>query len=99
MQAFKEPGLSGPKSARMEQRTTAEAKALIERAAELLGVNASEFTVAAAAQAARETISRYETTVLAPEAHAAFLKALDATEPEPALVDLMKLHRDVASGR
>ena len=42
-----EPAAPGQKTARMEQRTTEQAKNLIERAAALLGVNASEFTVAA----------------------------------------------------
>jgi uncharacterized protein (DUF1778 family) len=82
----------GTKSARMEQRTTAEAKELIERAAHLLGVNPSEFTVSAATRAARQTLKDYEMTVLQPSAHAAFLQAMDATEPTADLVDLMKMH-------
>lgn len=86
----------GPKSARMEQRTTQEAKELIEKAASLLGVNASEFTVAAAAKAARDTLRDYEVTALQPSAHAAFVAALEATEPSESLTDLMTLHAEVA---
>jgi uncharacterized protein (DUF1778 family) len=84
------------KSVRMEQRTTQQTKELIERAACLLGVNASEFTVAAAAKAARETVRDYESTVLQPSAHAAFVKAMEATEPTADLVALMKLHANVS---
>lgn len=80
------------KSARMEQRTTREAKDLIERAAAIVGLNASEFTVQAATEAARRTVQQYETTALKPEAHAAFQQALDAVEPTDGLVDLMRRH-------
>jgi len=89
----------GPKSARMEQRTTQEAKELIEKAASLLGVNASEFTVAAAAKAARDTIRDYEVTALQPSAHAAFIAALEATEPTKSLADLMTLHTEVSQSK
>ncbi len=84
------------KQARMEQRMTVEAKGLIERAARSLGVNASEFTVSAACRAARDTLRQYETTVLRPEAHRAFMEALDETEPTKALVDIMQLHAELA---
>ncbi len=94
-----EPTATGQKTARMEQRTTEQAKNLIERAAALLGVNASEFTVAAAAKAARETLRDYETTTIRPEDHAAFLRALDETEPPDDLVALMRLHAQATSGR
>lgn len=88
--------LRGAKSVRMEQRTTAQAKELIEQAACLLGINASEFTVAAAAKVARDTLRDYETTALQPSAHAAFMEAMDATEPTKSLVDLMTLHAEVS---
>jgi uncharacterized protein (DUF1778 family) len=83
----------------MEQRTTEQAKNLIERAAALLGVNASEFTVAAAAKAARETLRDYEITTIRQEDHAAFLRALDETEPSDDLVALMKLHARTTAAR
>ena len=92
MAAFDREAFPDAKTARMEQRTTAAAKALIEEAARMLGINASEFTVAAATRAARETLRRYETTVLQPEDREAFLEALDATEPTTDMVDLMALH-------
>ncbi|HEX3338576.1 MAG TPA: DUF1778 domain-containing protein [Pseudolabrys sp.] len=80
----------------MEQRTTAQAKELIEQAACLLGINASEFTVVAAAKMARDTLRDYETTALQPSAHAAFMAAMEATEPTKGLVDLMTLHAEVS---
>jgi uncharacterized protein (DUF1778 family) len=83
--------LRGSRTARMEQRTTQEAKEMIEQAAYLLGINASEFTVAAAARAARATLNEYATTVISPADHDAFLKAWDATEPSADLSALMKL--------
>jgi uncharacterized protein (DUF1778 family) len=87
------------KTARMEQRTTEQTKSLIERAAGLLGVNASEFTVAAAAKAAYETLRDYETTTIRAEDHAAFLRALDDTEPTTDLVALLKLDGEASSSR
>jgi uncharacterized protein (DUF1778 family) len=87
----------GRKTARLEQRTTQQAKELIEQAACLLGVNASDFVVAAAAKAARETLRDYEQTRLTAPAHDAFLRALDATSPSDKLVDLMRMHKEVSA--
>lgn len=84
-----------PRSERMEQRTTVEAKFLIERAARALGINSSEFVTAMATRAARDTLQSYERTTLKAEAHRAFVDAFDATEPTPALLDLMSLHAEV----
>jgi uncharacterized protein (DUF1778 family) len=89
--------LRGTKTVRMEQRVTEQAKALIEDAARLLGINASEFAAAAATKAARETIKEYQKTVLTKEDHQAFLAAWDATEPAAALVDLMHMHAGVTA--
>jgi uncharacterized protein (DUF1778 family) len=87
----------GRKTARLEQRTTQQAKELIEQAAYLLGVNASDFVVSVAAKAARETLRDYEQTRLTAPAHDAFLRALDATEPSDKLVDLMRMHKEVSA--
>jgi uncharacterized protein (DUF1778 family) len=99
MLAFKAAPQYGARTARMEQRTTPEAKELIERAAYLQGVNASEFLVAHGAIAARETIRRFEETVLRYEDRDAFMRAFDDTKPNKDLVDLMALHTRVASKR
>lgn len=87
--------ISGAKTARMEQRTTQATKELIEAAASLLGIKPSEFTVSAAAKAARETLRDYQSTVLTRQDHAAFMQALDATEPTAELRSLMSLHTQV----
>lgn len=84
--------LGGPKTVRMEQRTTQKVKELIEQAAAALGINTSEFVVSAAAQAAQKTMRAQEATVLSKSDHAAFLQALEATEPSGRLVELMTLH-------
>lgn len=83
----------------MEQRTTAETKELIERAAQLQGVNASEFLLAHGAAAARETINRLEGTVLRPEDRAAFMRAFDDDKPNKALTELLAAHRRITARR
>jgi uncharacterized protein (DUF1778 family) len=91
MLAFKtDAAAHGAKKARMDQRTTSAAKALIDHAAEMQGISEAEFVIAAATKAARDTLREYETTVLTEEDRVAFLRAWDATEPTSALVDLMK---------
>lgn len=93
----KDSALQGRKTARLEQRTTEQAKELIEQAASLLGVNASDFMVSVATKAARETLRDYEQTRLTAPAHDAFLRALDATQPTDTLVDLMRMHKEVSA--
>jgi uncharacterized protein (DUF1778 family) len=83
----------------MEQRTTAETKELIERAAELQGINASEFLIAHGTAAARETIQRLEGTVLHPEDRDAFMRAFDDDKPSKALVELLATHRRITARR
>jgi uncharacterized protein (DUF1778 family) len=91
MLAYREDQLlEGGKTARMEQRTTRAAKDLIEKAAELLGVNGSEFTTQAAVKAARETIRDYGTTTLTIEDQQAFARAIDNVQPNEALIALMR---------
>src|ERR1700719_4231546 len=97
MLAFRAAPQTGARTARMEQRTTRETKELIERAAYLQGVNASEFLVAHGAIAAKETIRRFEDTVIRPEDRDAFMRAFDDTEPNQDQVDLMTMHRQVTS--
>ncbi|MDE1149739.1 MAG: DUF1778 domain-containing protein [Azospirillaceae bacterium] len=81
----------------MEQRTLPEIKSLIEDAAAQLGISPSEFVVSSAAWAARETLSKVESTrLLTPEDCAAFVRALENTEPSQALRDLMALDEETA---
>jgi uncharacterized protein (DUF1778 family) len=98
MLPFRTHPQAGQRTARLEQRMTPETKELIERAARLQGVSASDFLLSHAATAARETISRLEVTALTPEDHAAFNRAADA-EPTRELLDLMQHHAEVTSGR
>jgi uncharacterized protein (DUF1778 family) len=93
----KDDALRGGKTVRMEHRTTQKVKSLIEEAAHLLGVNASEFTTMAAAAAARAALKDYHMTIVTSEDHTAFCKALDADEPADDLVDLMRMHADVSA--
>jgi uncharacterized protein (DUF1778 family) len=88
---------AGAKTVKMEQRTTPEAKQLIEQAAGLLGVNASEFTVSAAVRAARQTLKEHQATILTRRDHAAFVQALEATEPTADLQRLMSFHSRLAT--
>lgn len=98
MLALVEAADTGRKTARLEARLSAERKALIDLAAKLQGVDLTEFAVAAATTMARETISRHEVTRLTPADHAAFAKALEA-EPTDALVNVFRLHDEVAAAR
>ncbi len=99
MLAFKEAPQTGARTARLEQRVTPETKALIERASLLQGVSSTDFTIAHATQAARETISRLEGTVLRPEDCDAFMRAFEDTGPNKDLVDLLALHSRVTPKR
>jgi uncharacterized protein (DUF1778 family) len=83
----------------MEQRTTVETKELIERAAQLQGVNASEFLIVHGTAAARQTINRLEGTVLRPEDRDAFMRAFDDDKPNKALVELLTAHRRITARR
>ena len=94
MLAFREDELlKGGKTVRMEQRTTAAAKKLIEEAAALLGVNGSEFTTQAAVKAARATIRDHGTTTLTVADQEAFARAIDNVQPTEALIALMRGHK------
>ena len=99
MLAFRDVPQKGARTARLESRVTPEVKALIDRAASLQGVNTTDFLVANCAAAARETINRFENTVLRPEDRDAFMQAFEDTVPNNELVDLMALHKRVAAQR
>jgi uncharacterized protein (DUF1778 family) len=80
---------------RLEQRLSPRAKELIEHAAALQGVTASEFARSYIMQAAHETINRMEVTRLAAEDRDAFLRAFDDERPNQALIDIFELHAQV----
>lgn len=99
MSAFVDVPRAETRTARLESRVTPEVKALIDRAASLQGVNTTEFLVAHCVAAARETINRFESTVLRPEDRDAFMRAFEDDAPTDELVDLMAMHKRVAAQR
>jgi len=79
-------------SARINLRTSPEAKALIERAAALMGTTVSGFMLQSAYESASQVVAEQETLTLSDRDRDAFLAVL-ANPPKPtqALIDLMKL--------
>ncbi len=77
-------------SARINLRTSPEAKALIERAAALTGTSLSSFMLQNAYAAARQVVTDHDTLTLCQEAFEAFVNACDnPSEPNEALRKLM----------
>lgn len=76
----------------LEQRLSPSAKNLIEQAAALQGVTASEFARSHTIQTAHETIRLMEATRLAPEDRDAFIRAFDDDRLNEALIDISELH-------
>lgn len=64
------------KDARLEARVTAEVHALLKRAAEIEGRSMTDFVVAAASAAARQTIEQVEVIRLSREGQKAFATAM-----------------------
>lgn len=78
---------------RLGLRLDAEAKAMIERAAELEHREVTDFCVSALTEAARQTIARHETLTLSERDRAAFFEALvNPPEPDERLVRAFSLH-------
>lgn len=78
-------------SARINLRTSPEAKALIERAAAMMGSTVSSFMLQNAYEAASRLIAQQEVLTLSDRDRNAFLQALDnPPEPTPALIALMR---------
>ncbi len=79
-------------SARINLRTSPEAKALIERAAAIMGSTVSGFMLQNAYEAATRVVADNETIVLSREAFEAFISACEnPPKPTQALIDLMAL--------
>lgn len=78
-------------SARINLRTSPEAKALIERAAAIMGSTVSSFMLQNAYEAARRLVAEQEVITLSDRDRDAFLAALEnPPEPNQALIDLMR---------
>lgn len=83
---------SRTESARINLRTSPEAKALIERAAALMGATVSSFMLQNAYEAARRIVADKDTLTLSQEAFEAFVATCEhPAEPTQALIDLMAL--------
>jgi uncharacterized protein (DUF1778 family) len=77
-------------SARINLRTSPEAKALIERAAALMGTSVSSFMLQNAYEAAQRVVSDNDTIMLSQRDFEAFIAACEnPSEPTQALRDLM----------
>lgn len=86
------PAPSRTESARINLRTSPEAKALIERAAAIMGATVSSFMLQNAYEAARRIVADKDTLMLSQEAFDAFVATCEhPAEPSQALVDLMAL--------
>lgn len=84
------PTTSTTESARINLRTSPEAKALIERAAAMMGSTVSSFMLQNAYEAASRLIAQQEVLTLSDRDRNAFLHALEnPPKPTPALIDLM----------
>lgn len=85
-------GPARTESARINLRTSPEAKALIERAAAIMGSTVSSFMLQNAYEAARRIVADKDTLMLSQEAFEAFIDACEnPAEPTQALIDLMAL--------
>ena len=83
-----------PRSARIEARISPDGLAIVKRAAEIQGRSVSDFVVAAAQEAAYQTIERVEIIRLSIEDQRLFAEALlNPPEPAPALVRAAENHR------
>ena len=77
-------------SARINLRTSPEAKALIERAAALMGTSVSSFMLQNAYEAARRVVVDNDTLTLSQEAFEAFIAACgNPSPPNEALRELL----------
>ncbi|MEO5658948.1 MAG: DUF1778 domain-containing protein [Polaromonas sp.] len=78
-------------SARINLRTSPEAKALIERAAAVMGSTVSSFMLQNAYEAALRLVAQQDVLTLSDRDRDAFLNALEnPPEPNRALIDLMR---------
>ena len=79
-------------SARINLRTSPQAKMLIERAAAIMGATVSSFMLQNACEAARRIVAEKDTLLLSQEAFEAFVATCEhPAEPTQALIDLMAL--------
>ena len=84
--------ITSSESARINLRTSPEAKALIERAAAIMGSTVSSFMLQNAYEAARRIVADKDTLMLSQQAFEAFVATCEhPPEPSQALRKLMAL--------
>jgi uncharacterized protein (DUF1778 family) len=84
-----------PKPERLEARLSADAKAIIQHAADLTDRSLSEFVVSSALEAAKQTIREHEVIVLSARDSALFVEALlDPRGPNDALLAAADRYRE-----
>jgi uncharacterized protein (DUF1778 family) len=84
------PTLPSNESARINLRTSAEAKAMIERAATLMGTTVSSFMLQNAFEAARRIVSETDTLLLTQRDFETFTASIEnPPKPKAALRKLM----------
>jgi len=84
------PSALAHESARINLRTSAEAKAMIERAAALMGTTVSGFMLQNAYDAARRIVAETDTLMLTQRDFAAFTASIESPpKPKAALRKLM----------
>lgn len=96
MTAVRTPSTAKSKPERLEARLPADAKAIIQRAADISGRSVSDFVVSSALEAAKETIREHEIIVLSARDSITFVEALlNPKGPNVALRKAFRRHREL----
>jgi uncharacterized protein (DUF1778 family) len=96
MAALREASDTRPRPERIEARLSSEAKAVIQRAADISGRSVSDFVVTSALEAAKETIRDHAVMVLSARDSKNFVEALlNPTGPNEALLAAAHRHREL----
>jgi len=96
MAALREALETRPRPERIEARLSSEAKAVIQRAADISGRSVSDFVVASALEAAKETIREHGVIVLSARDSITFVEALlNPKGPNEALLAAARRHREL----
>jgi uncharacterized protein (DUF1778 family) len=96
MTAVQIPSKSKSKPQRLEARLSSDAKAIIQRAADISGRSVSDFVVSSALEAAEETIRNHEVIVLSARDSIMFVEALlNPKGPNEALRRAARRHREM----
>jgi len=96
MTAVRTPSTAKSKPERLEARLPSDAKAIIQRAADISGRSVSDFVVSSALEAAKETIREHEIIVLSARDSITFVEALlNPKGPNEALLAAARRHREM----